>query len=138
MAMLAERAGASGIGRFHAFLLAAVVPLFVGALLADYAYWSSYQVEWSNFAAWLLVGGLVVGALALLAGVFALLRGARPLPLLLLQAATWATGLFASLVHARDAWAVMPTGMWLSALAAILAIASAWLAFSRLPAGDVP
>jgi uncharacterized membrane protein len=124
MAMLAERAGASGIGRFHAFLLAAVVPLFVGALLADYAYWSSYQVEWSNFAAWLLVGGLVVGALALLAGVFALLRGARPLPLLLLQAATWAT--------------VMPTGMWLSALAAILAIASAWLAFSRLPAGDVP
>jgi uncharacterized membrane protein len=138
MAMLAERAGASGTGRFHAFLLAAVVPLFVGAWLADCAYWSSYQVEWSNFAAWLLAGGLAVGVLALLVGVFALLRGARPLLLLLLQLATWATGLFATLVHARDAWAVMPTGMWLSALAAILAIASAWLAFSTLRAGDVP
>jgi uncharacterized membrane protein len=138
MAMLGERAGTSGIGRFHAFLLAAAVPLFVGAFAADYAYWSSYQIEWSNFASWLLAGGLVVGALALLAGVFALLRGARPLLLLLLQVATWGTGLFATLVHARDAWAVMPTGMLLSALAALLAIASAWLAFSRLRAGGVP
>jgi hypothetical protein len=41
-------------------------------------------------------------------------------------------------VHARDAWAVMPTGMLLSALAALLAIASAWLAFARLRAGGVP
>lgn len=138
MATRGGQAGERGTGRFHAFLLAAAVPLFLGALLADGAYWTSYQVEWSTMAAWLLTGALAVGALALLAGLVALLRGARPLLLLVLQAATWATGLLATLVHARDAWAVMPTGLLLSAVAALLAIASAWLAFATLRAGGRP
>ena len=138
MARQGERVGERGTGGFHAFLLAAAVPLFLGALGADYAYWATYQIEWSNFASWLLAGALAVGALALLAGLAALLRAARVRLLVLLQAATWAIGFWAALVHARDAWAVMPTGMVLSALAALLSIASAWRAFSTRRAGDLP
>jgi glucose/arabinose dehydrogenase len=41
-------------------MLAGVAPLFVGALLADWAYARSYQIEWSNFASWLLIGAMVL------------------------------------------------------------------------------
>src|SRR3546814_2173755 len=34
----------------HAILLAGTVPLFLGAMLSDIAYASSYQVQWTNFA----------------------------------------------------------------------------------------
>ena len=33
---------------FPAFLIAGAVTLFLGALLSDYAYWTSYQYAWSN------------------------------------------------------------------------------------------
>lgn len=44
----------------HAILLAGTVPLFLGALLSDFAYSSSYEIQWKHFASWLLVGGLFV------------------------------------------------------------------------------
>ena len=50
----------------HALLLAGSVPLFLGALLSDIAYYNSYQIQWSNFAAWLIAGALVFCGLALL------------------------------------------------------------------------
>ena len=62
---------------FHAAVLGGVLPLFLGALLADYAYWSSYEVQWNNFAAWLLVGAMVVTTLALLCAIVGRLRGRR-------------------------------------------------------------
>ena len=45
-------------GRLHAILLAGSVPLFLGALLSDIAYYQSYQIQWANFASWLIAGGL--------------------------------------------------------------------------------
>ena len=45
----------------HAVLLAGTVPLFLGAMLSDIAYSASYEIQWSNFASWLIVGGLVFG-----------------------------------------------------------------------------
>src|SRR4051812_21981676 len=50
----------------HAFLLAASVPLFLGALLSDLTYFSSHEVQWKNFASWLIIGGLIFGGFALL------------------------------------------------------------------------
>ena len=44
---------------FHAAVLAGALPLFLGALLTDYAYWSSHEIQWANFASWLLVGAMV-------------------------------------------------------------------------------
>jgi hypothetical protein len=49
----------------HAILLAGTVPLFLGVLLSDIAYAASYEVQWKNFASWLIVGGLVFGGFAL-------------------------------------------------------------------------
>ncbi len=43
----------------HAALLAFPLPLFVGGLLSDLAYWSSFHVQWINFSSWLIAGGLL-------------------------------------------------------------------------------
>ena len=126
------------VGRFHAFVLAAMVPLFLGAWLCDFAYWSSHQIEWSNFASWLTAGGLVFGAVALLCALVDIARaGARgaSLTLALLLLVTWVLGFINALVHARDAWAVMPTGLILSVIVALLACVSAFVGFTHLRAG---
>ena len=122
----------------HAVLLAGTVPLFLGALLSDLAYWSSYQVQWTNFASWLTAGGLVFGGLALLWAVTDLFRanrrGGRSLLYLLLLAGTCALALISALVHAKDAWGSMPEGLILSLIVAGLAVAATWLGFSSLRA----
>jgi uncharacterized membrane protein len=105
---IVDRPQHGAIHPFHAVVLAATVPLFLGALLSDYAYWSSYQIEWSNFASWLLVGALVLAAIALACAVVDLFRGRRRIVYTVLLAATWLAGFFNALIHARDAWAIMP------------------------------
>lgn len=122
----------------HAVLLAGTVPLFLGALLSDLAYWSSYQVQWTNFASWLTAGGLLFGGLALLWAVTDLFRrertGARSLLYFVLLLATCALALISSLVHAKDAWGSMPEGLILSLIVASLAIVATWLGFSTIRA----
>ena len=118
----------------HAFFLAATVPPFLGAVLSDYAYKSSFEVQWANFASWLLAGGLVFGAVALVCAFVDLSRddrrrGARLVEVLLLWA-MWILGFIDALVHARDAWATMPTGFVLSLLVLVLAVAATWVGFS--------
>ena len=123
----------------HAVLLAGTVPLFLGALLSDLAYRSSFQVQWTNFASWLTAGGLLFGALALLWALVDLFRpsrrGARSLLYFLLLLGTCAIALISSLVHAKDAWGSMPEGLTLSLIVTVLAIAATWLGFSTLRAG---
>src|SRR3712207_1485727 len=72
-----DRTMAGTIHPFHAVLLAATVPLFLGGLLSDLAYASSYQIQWSNFAAWLIAGGMVFTGFALLWAFVELLRAGR-------------------------------------------------------------
>ena len=48
-------------GPLHATLLAGSVPLFLGALLSDVAYYQTYQIQWSNFASWLIAGAELFG-----------------------------------------------------------------------------
>ena len=50
----------------HAILLAFPLPLFLGALLSDLAYSSTYEVQWTNFASWLIAGAMLTGALVTL------------------------------------------------------------------------
>src|SRR3546814_3571947 len=61
----------------HAILLAGTVPLFLGAMLSDIAYASSSEVQWTNFASWLIDGGLIVSGLALLVAFIERLRAVR-------------------------------------------------------------
>ncbi|WP_407354589.1 DUF2231 domain-containing protein [Luteimonas sp. R10] len=136
MAVAANQVSRYGLHPLHAFLLAGAVPLFLGALLSDIAYASSYQIQWSNFASWLIAGGLVFGACSLLWAVIDLVRAGRherrPLVYALLLLATWVLGFVNALVHARDAWASMPAGLVLSAVVVVLAGAATWIGFSRL------
>lgn len=123
----------------HGILLAGTIPLFLGGLLSDLAYSSSYQIEWSNFASWLIAGGLVFGGFALLWSIIDLVRadrrGGSLLMYTLLLLATWVLGFFNALTHARDAWATMPMGLILSVIVVLLALASAWVGFARFGVG---
>ena len=121
----------------HAFLLAGCVPLFLGALLSDLAYSASFEIQWKNFASWLLVGALVFAGVTLLWAFIDLLRGRtrRSMLYFLLLLGAWLLGFLGALVHAKDAWASMPMALILSAAASLLAIAAAAIGFSTLRAG---
>ena len=113
--------------RMHAVLALSSVPLFLGALISDWAYFSSHQIQWVNFAAWLIVGGLLIAGPVLLWGALDLLRSPstrhrRSVVYLSLLLATFVVGFFNALVHAKDGWAAMPTGLILSALVVVLAM----------------
>ena len=136
MSAVADSRLSRPIRRTHAFFLATTVPPFLGAALCDYVYTASYQVQWINFAAWLIVGGLVFGAVALVyAFVDWFLDGrGRRLPVHdAVVLVMWAVGFFDVLIHSRDAWATMPTGLVLSVIATILAGLATWLGFSGIP-----
>ncbi|WP_115562011.1 hypothetical protein [Xanthomonas arboricola] len=120
---------------FHAAVLGGVWPLFLGALLSDYVYWSSYQIQWSNFASWLLVGAMVVTTIALVAAIVALVRGSRNFIYVIALVATWIVGFFDALHHARDAWAIMPAALTLSAIATLFALVATWSGLSGLRVG---
>ncbi|MBJ7575779.1 DUF2231 domain-containing protein [Luteimonas sp. MC1828] len=139
MAVAAERLYQRAIHPLHAFLLAAAFPLFLGAMVTDIAYARTYEIQWSNFSSWLLAGALVFAACALLwsaVDYFRGDRGTRPLVYMLLLLATWVVGFIDSLVHARDAWAMMPTGLVLSVVVTVLAAAAAYFGFSAIRVGD--
>jgi len=124
----------------HAILLASSLPLFLGALLSDWAYYSTYQIQWINFAAWLNAGAMVFLGAALLWTAIDLLRAdvARDrssILHLLVVLATFILGFIAALVHSKDAWATMPGGLILSFIVLLLAIWSVWLGFSTLRGG---
>jgi uncharacterized membrane protein len=118
----------------HAVLLASTIPLFLGALLSDIAYYQSYQIQWSNFSSWLIAGGLVFAGLALLCGVIGLFhaegRGDRGVIYIALLLAAWTMGFINALVHAKDAWATMPMGLILSVIVTLLVCAATAVRFS--------
>jgi uncharacterized membrane protein len=111
-------------------LLTCSFPLFLGGLFADIGYASTYQIQWINFAAWLIAGAMVFTGLAL---AWALLeafrdsfRAKRSLIAFLLLAAIFILGLLNSFMHARDAWATMPSGLILSVIVTVLTAAALW------------
>lgn len=125
----------------HAILLAFPLPLFLGAMLSDVAYWNSYQVQWSNFSSWLIAGGLFVGAFALLWAVIGAFRGGpgrmRWVVYALVLLAMWVLGFINALVHAKDAWATMPEGLYLSIITTLLALIAAWIGYSGFRTREV-
>jgi uncharacterized membrane protein len=124
----------------HAVLLASALPLFLGGFLSDLAYDSNYQIQWINFAAWLIAGAMVFTGLALLWALIDLIRparrGGRALLYFLLLLATFILGLIDNFVHARDAYATMPTGLILSAIATVLTLLAVSVGFSTLRRGS--
>lgn len=117
----------------HAVLLAGSFPLFLGAMFSDMAYASSYEIQWNNFASWLIAGGLVFSGFAVLCAVIDLFRAHRRVhgivPYTVLLLVTWVIGFLNALMHARDAWASMPGGLVMSIIVAALALITTWFGF---------
>lgn len=125
----------------HALLLAGAFALFLCALLADIAYSQSYQIQWKNFASWLLVGALIFSGLATLWALVSRFRrrvgtGRLTLYLVVLGLA-FLLGLWNAFVHAEDAWSSMPLALILSVIVALLISVATWIGFSSLRAGAV-
>lgn len=118
----------------HAVVLAGTIPVFLGAALSDLAYMVSYEIQWNNFASWLIVGAMVLTSIALLFAVIDLCRAHRRAGGLIVYTAilviTWVVGFLNALTHARDAWASMPGGLVLSIIVTLLACAATWFGFS--------
>lgn len=120
----------------QAILVAGSLPLFLGALFSDIAYANSFEVQWKNFASWLLVGGLTTSLIAAIWAIVDLARlprdrGWHRVFYVATLIVVWILGLVNSLVHAADAWASMPRGLVLSAIVALLSATTVWLAFSN-------
>lgn len=113
-----------GLRLLHPFFISLGGALLMAALFTDYMYSCNSLIQWANFSAWLITGGLV---LALFSVIFLLIDFAlgsavaiRWLDLILLAGAA-VLSLFNILVHTRDAWtSVVPTGISLSFVVFIL------------------
>ena len=121
----------------HPLLVPFPVVCFFGALGTDLAYWRSTSFLWETFSVWLLAAGLVMAALAVLAGLVDLVRGMRLrgagfTPLRVLgTVAVLLLSLVNVFVHSRDGYtAVVPSGLALSALVAVLMLLIGWSGWS--------
>ena len=126
----------------HAILLAFTFPMFLATYLNDLAYGATYQIQWSNFAAWLIIGGLVGCGFALLWTLIDLARDRdartqRQIIYAALLALTFIIGFINALIHAKDAWAIMPEATWLSGITTMCALLASWIGFSGLRSGEL-
>jgi uncharacterized membrane protein len=125
----------------HALFLSFPFPLFLGALLSDLAYDASFEVQWTNFSQWLIAGALVGGGFAMVWALVNLLRSTtrtgRSLIYFVTLLAMWVLGFINALVHAKDAWASMPAGLYLSVVVTLLAFVAAWTGYSGPHAREV-
>jgi uncharacterized membrane protein len=108
----------------HPPFVSAGAAVLIAAFVTDYMYYTTSLMQWANFSAWLIAGGLV---LALVASIFLLID------VLLGHAGTLhrlefiglvvvvVLSIFNVLIHSRDAWtSVVPSGIIISAICAIL------------------
>ena len=133
----------TGVARVVApiYLLLFPIPVvcFVAALVTDIAYSASAYLMWLHFSEWLIAAGLAFGglaALALLIEFFAsrsIRAGAIGWTHLVLFYVALIVELMNAFVHTIDGWtAVVPTGMTLSIIGALLSLAAVATLF-RVP-----
>lgn len=137
------------IGRvpIHAMLVPFPIVCFIGALVFDITYANTAVMQWSNFSAWLLAFGEIIGVIAAIFGLIDFLAGGSVRPgigwfhlignvvILIIEG-------FNNFVHARDAYtSVMPTGLILSIIAVALMVVTGFLGWRMTYAhiaGDRP
>lgn len=123
----------------HAVLVDCAAPLFLGGLLSDIAYARTYEIQWLNFASWLIAGAMVFTGFALAWSVIEVVLGparrGRALIVALLLLAMFVIGLLNSFMHARDAWGAMPSGLVMSFILIALAVAAVWFSIASSRAG---
>jgi len=116
--------------RTSAWLTPVPVVCFTGALLTDFVYSRSAEMQWANFSAWLLLAGITVGCVAAAASVIDVVRRdefrrSAVRAYAIGSAIVLILSLFNNFVHSRDSWtSVVPTGITLSALTVVAMLAT--------------
>lgn len=64
-------------------------------------------------------------------------RTRQPLVYFVVLLVMWVIGFINALVHAKDAGATMPEGLYLSVITALLALIAAWIGYSGFRAGEI-
>jgi uncharacterized membrane protein len=102
---------------------------FLGTLITDLVYRQTAEMMWTNFSAWLLTAGLLLGGVAAIAGIVDLFTGRLSLRSMagwlyvLGNIAVFVLSLFNAFIHSRDAWtSVVPTGLTLSIAAVVVMV----------------
>jgi len=123
----------------HPMLVPFPIVCFVGALITDIVYWQTAHMIWSNFSAWLITAGLIMGVLAAIAWLVDFLshrsvRAQAPAwPHMLGNLLVLLLSFINILVHSRDAWtSVVPTGIILSAVVVLILLFTGWLGWSMV------
>ncbi|KAB7777909.1 hypothetical protein NB699_002366 [Xanthomonas sacchari] len=113
---------------------------FVAALIFDIVYARSGVILWTKAAAWLIAIGLVIAIVPRLINLVQVWITARRSTLPVERLDFWlnlfaiVAAIFNSFVHSRDAYAVVPAGLWLSILTvALLAIGHVLIAIRTTP-----
>lgn len=110
------------------------IACFTLNLLTDVLYWRTSNLMWHDFSAWLLLAGLIFGAVELLALLIDVI-GSRSLRATGL-AWVYVLGLFVvlllatlnSFIHAADGWSgVVPWGLTVSAVTCVAIVVTAWI-----------
>lgn len=118
----------------YSMLLPVPVVCFLGVVTTDFTYVKSDgNLIWLGFASWLLLAGLLFGAIAALVLLIDFIRspgirtGVGWVHLLLFYG-TLLIELLSIFVHSRDGWtAVAGLGLTLSIIGAVLILIAAWL-----------
>ena len=125
----------------YSMLFPVPVVCFIGVLLTDLVYVKSDgNLLWLAFSSWLLLAGLLVGAIAAIVLLVDFvrsdgLRSGTGWAHLLLFYAALLVELFSIFIHERDGWsAVVPIGLALSIVGVLLILVAGWL---RRPAIEV-
>jgi uncharacterized membrane protein len=118
----------------HPMLVPFPIVCFVGTFVTDLTYWSTGEMMWADFSAWLVTVGVIMGIVAAIAGLIdfigdRLIRAQAPAwPHVIGNALMMALAIINMLVHARDAWtSVVPTGLILSAIIVLILLFTGWL-----------
>jgi len=117
----------------YGLVLAFPVALFTQAMLTDIAYLKTEELQWSNFSAWAIVGGLVFGGIAFLCSLFGVLRSRSLTHSLhsVLLLAMCLFGLVNAFKHSQDGWSsVGSLGMTLSVLSCVCALVAGLLHYT--------
>jgi len=99
---------------------------FVAALIFDIVYAGSANVLWGKSAAWLIAIGLLFAVIPRLINLVQVWITARHFATSAEKLDFWlnlfaiVAAIFNAFVHSRDAYAVIPEGVWLSAITVIL------------------
>ncbi|MEO7432849.1 MAG: DUF2231 domain-containing protein [Dokdonella sp.] len=109
--------------------------LFVAALIFDVTYFRSGTMLWNKGAAWLITLGLLFALIPRVVNLTQVWITSRRFATSTDRLDFWlnlfaiVAAIFNAFVHTRDAFAVMPTGMWLSMCTVVL------LAIGRVAVG---